>query len=337
MAAPFAFNSPPACFHTYVHLGDLGHSNDTRLLHELGIQRVWRYRDPIPQLVDGAEPEVPGHRDRKKETRAFYDTANITERCVDLRDHRTESILGTLDEAIAFIHAAVEARQHILVHCEAGRSRSASAVLAFLVWHDHHAHGTTWRTGDEAIAEKLIEIRLQRDVQPNASFVQQLRLWASAMTSAPYQDAHVQINIERLLRDPPSKPAVQYCPSMLWRNSSGWQSPEDMYKDIFGTPHHDEGARMDIAIIGMRNEPMIKLLMRMDSLWVTCEGGPKATITLSQGLRAMLQTNENDASDHLIREALVRSFNAAESRASIEDLCARYGGEAIVPVPQTHM
>ena len=48
-----------------------------------------------------------------------------------------EPISDYFDEAADFIEEALGGKESVLVHCEAGRSRSATIVMAFLMRRDH--------------------------------------------------------------------------------------------------------------------------------------------------------------------------------------------------------
>ncbi|AYV82778.1 MAG: hypothetical protein Hyperionvirus2_146 [Hyperionvirus sp.] len=70
-----------------------------------------------------------------------------------------------LDSVAQIIHEAVNSKKNVLVHCYMGRSRSPSAIIAYLIKHKG-------LTVDEAL--KLIQSK-KSDVQPNKGFIQQLR------------------------------------------------------------------------------------------------------------------------------------------------------------------
>ncbi|KAJ3180849.1 hypothetical protein HDU85_003934 [Gaertneriomyces sp. JEL0708] len=55
---------------------------------------------------------------------------------IEVEDSVAADMLGFLDEAVAFIHGALqEPNARVLVHCVAGVSRSPTVVLAYLMQH----------------------------------------------------------------------------------------------------------------------------------------------------------------------------------------------------------
>lgn len=80
-------------------------------------------------------------------------------------DNCEQNLTPYLDEAVAFIRRALAEGGRVLVHCMAGRSRSASLVIAYLMTELH-------LDLDQALAF----VQEKRPiVRPNAAFMQQLR------------------------------------------------------------------------------------------------------------------------------------------------------------------
>jgi hypothetical protein len=98
---------------------------------------------------------------------------------VPLEDRLSESLFPIVeDEALAFIEGARADHPacRVLVHCVLGKSRSASAVVAYLVRH----RGMTLR---QAYLHVLEQRKAVVVVRPNRSFVAQLMAWEVAMTT----------------------------------------------------------------------------------------------------------------------------------------------------------
>jgi len=50
-----------------------------------------------------------------------------------LEDTATENLLQYLEETLSYIHEKISKNERMLVHCYAGRSRSASIVISYLI------------------------------------------------------------------------------------------------------------------------------------------------------------------------------------------------------------
>ncbi|CAG8468040.1 9559_t:CDS:2 [Paraglomus occultum] len=62
---------------------------------------------------------------------AFPD--NFTYKIITVRDHPYENILAHFDSSAKFISNAIRKNGRVLVHCQAGVSRSASVIIAYLM------------------------------------------------------------------------------------------------------------------------------------------------------------------------------------------------------------
>ena len=94
---------------------------------------------------------------------------------VPVRDMRAEAIDLFFDSACVFIDAALDDNGQVLVHCMAGRSRSATIVLAYLL---------KCRGYDLASAFKLV--RTQRpSAMPNLGFWRQLEAFEKRVRGEP--------------------------------------------------------------------------------------------------------------------------------------------------------
>ncbi|MCL4148508.1 UNVERIFIED_CONTAM: hypothetical protein GTU68_013577, partial [Idotea baltica] len=82
-------------------------------------------------------------------------------------------LIEILDECCEFIQASVVAGGRVLVHCNAGVSRSASVVIAYLM-------RQYCMTFDEAF--RFVKHR-RSFIRPNEGFVQQLKLYEQKLNS----------------------------------------------------------------------------------------------------------------------------------------------------------
>ncbi|KAL2158717.1 hypothetical protein VTH06DRAFT_4199 [Thermothelomyces fergusii] len=80
----------------------------------------------------------------------------------------------------------------VLVHCAMGKSRSAAAVIAYLLWKYPHRFGRAGGagTGQQAVARALDWVRRSRPVaEPNEGFMRQLEMWWDMGRPADGDDA----------------------------------------------------------------------------------------------------------------------------------------------------
>ncbi|OAA72209.1 Dual specificity phosphatase, catalytic domain protein [Cordyceps fumosorosea ARSEF 2679] len=83
-------------------------------------------------------------------------------------DNSTMNLLPFMARVCDFIdkHATAGADSNVLVHCQAGVSRSAAVVVAYLM-----------RRDGMALDDAIEAVRERRRVRPNANFMDQLRVW----------------------------------------------------------------------------------------------------------------------------------------------------------------
>ncbi|KAK3346939.1 protein-tyrosine phosphatase-like protein [Lasiosphaeria hispida] len=80
----------------------------------------------------------------------------------------------------------------VFVHCAMGKSRSASAVIAYLLWKHSHRFGRTdpTTTAPQAVAKALKWVRGSRPIaEPNDGFTRQLAMWWDMGCPADSDDA----------------------------------------------------------------------------------------------------------------------------------------------------
>lgn len=85
---------------------------------------------------------------------------------IEIDDDEDEDIARHFEPSATWIHAALSAgpQHRVLVHCQAGVSRSPTIIAYYLMRH----HGMTWRSA-------LGHIGGYRGINPNAGFLRQLR------------------------------------------------------------------------------------------------------------------------------------------------------------------
>jgi dual specificity phosphatase 12 len=93
---------------------------------------------------------------------------------VRVEDHPNENLLQHFSAANAYIDEGLRGGGGVFVHCAMGKSRSATFVVAYLMWRD----GVTWERG----LERLCEGRPVCD--PNPGFKEQLEVYGRMLSAA---------------------------------------------------------------------------------------------------------------------------------------------------------
>jgi dual specificity phosphatase 12 len=82
-------------------------------------------------------------------------------------DSPTQDILVKLEDMCDFIETqSAKPNSHVLVHCTAGKSRSATVVVAYLM-----------RKNREGLDAVLKRVKQKRRVEPSGNFIDQLEIW----------------------------------------------------------------------------------------------------------------------------------------------------------------
>ncbi|XP_043990070.1 dual specificity protein phosphatase 12 [Gambusia affinis] len=151
-----------------VYIGTAGDLNDREALDAASVTHVLS--------VDSVDPGPLLPADGK-----------LSRKWIDVLDEAASDLLSHMDACFDFIEEAVKAGGAALVHCQAGRSRSATIVTAYLM--KKHQLGFT-----EAY-NKLKS--LKQDVQVNSGFEEQLHLyeamhWEVDPSSPSYKQYRLQ-------------------------------------------------------------------------------------------------------------------------------------------------
>ncbi|KAL1503838.1 hypothetical protein AB1Y20_012304 [Prymnesium parvum] len=134
----------------WLYMGDKAVAKDRTLLRQLNV----RY------IVNVTPPRTDGGVANFFEKEHGFEYLRLP-----LRDMNTESLLDHLPKAVAFLQRArVRADGRVLVHCNEGKSRSASVVIGYLI----QTHGV-------GFAEALEMVRAARpQAEPKEAFCRQL-------------------------------------------------------------------------------------------------------------------------------------------------------------------
>ena len=92
---------------------------------------------------------------------------HITYKAIKILDIPETNIVSYFSECFLFIDAALSINGHILVHCNAGVSRSASIVIGYLM----KIQGISYEDAYKHVKS------LRSAICPNQGFVKQLRLY----------------------------------------------------------------------------------------------------------------------------------------------------------------
>jgi dual specificity phosphatase 12 len=135
---------------------------------------------------------------------AGFEDTKIAHLSVDIDDVEESDILIHLPKLVRFIESGLygdaasgstrEPTGSVLVHCAMGKSRSVTAVVAYLLWKHPHRFGASERRDPEsatsAVKRALEWIRESRSLaEPNDGFMKQLELWWEMGCPAEGDDA----------------------------------------------------------------------------------------------------------------------------------------------------
>ncbi|KAJ4288883.1 tyrosine protein phosphatase yvh1 [Collariella sp. IMI 366227] len=117
---------------------------------------------------------------------AFRDTEHLT---IDIDDMEDQDILVHIPKIVRFIDRGLNTKADsntepspgaVLVHCAMGKSRSVTAIIAYLLWKHPHRFGKAdpTTTAQQAVASALEWVRQTRPIaEPNDGFMRQLEMW----------------------------------------------------------------------------------------------------------------------------------------------------------------
>ncbi|XP_069571982.1 dual specificity protein phosphatase 12 [Brachyistius frenatus] len=131
-----------------LYIGTAADLNDRRALADAAVSHIL--------TVDSVDPSPLLPAD-----------AHFHTKWVNILDEVTSDLLSHMDDCFLFIKEAVDGGRAALVHCQAGRSRSATIVTAYLM--------KRYQLGFTEAYDKLK--RVKQDVQVNAGFEEQLCLY----------------------------------------------------------------------------------------------------------------------------------------------------------------
>ena len=134
-----------------IYLGNLYDAQNIKNLLKIGIQKV------LSLITD---PHL------------LYYPKEIEHKCIKLNDFPRENIIQYFGECLLFI----EDKRKTLVHCVAGASRSATIVIAYIMWKNQL---------DYKESAKFVE-QMRPCINPNYGFVRQLEIFEKLLKKHKY-------------------------------------------------------------------------------------------------------------------------------------------------------
>uniref|UniRef100_A0A3B3VZ52 Dual specificity protein phosphatase 12 n=1 Tax=Poecilia latipinna TaxID=48699 RepID=A0A3B3VZ52_9TELE len=175
-----------------VYIGTAGDLNDRQALDAASVTHILS--------VDSVDPSLLLPADRK-----------LSRKWIDVLDEAASDLLSHMDACFVFIEEAVKAGGAALVHCQAGRSRSATIVTAYLM--KKHQLG---------FAEAYNKLKsLKQDVQVNSGFEEQLHLYEAMHCEVdPSSPSYKQYRLQKVTEKYPELPREIFACDPAHSNSS---------------------------------------------------------------------------------------------------------------------
>lgn len=165
-----AFNLP-------IYVSSFQASNNVPELKRRGISTVIRCRTPYSPRYFDSEEMYQEYAFRAPYVEKAYAVADITQYVMTLNDNATAPIGSFFRSAIDVIERSLKSGTAVLVHCDAGVSRSVTIVIAYLIWR----YAQKGRDGIPAVSAILTDIRISRPIaNPNPGFIKLLNNYRGA-------------------------------------------------------------------------------------------------------------------------------------------------------------
>ena len=101
-----------------------------------------------------------------------YEEGLFKRKIIDIIDFEDENIFQYFKDCIQFIESA----KKIYIHCMAGVSRSATIVIAYIMWKEHKSY-----------YQAFLDVKYKRKfIEPNKGFIFQLRYFESMLNENNY-------------------------------------------------------------------------------------------------------------------------------------------------------
>jgi len=115
-------------------IGDLDASNSSKYIKQVNPGLVVRFRTPIDKEdTESCICTTQSYIHRPKDARKMYSSRRINELVIDARDDPNFQLSKYFARIVHSIDLCLKKGRNVLVHCDAGISRSATAIVAYLI------------------------------------------------------------------------------------------------------------------------------------------------------------------------------------------------------------
>ena len=145
-----------------IWLGDISSANNVKDLKEKGIKKILSVLKQFGRSVKGEMYPGPNYKSED----------GFIQKRIEINDFQNENIIKYFGECLKFI----DGNEKVLVHCMQGASRSATIVIAYLMWKKNMEY-----------EKALYFVQKKRSiVEPNEGFKQQLKLFEKELVKNKY-------------------------------------------------------------------------------------------------------------------------------------------------------
>ncbi|XP_062285231.1 dual specificity protein phosphatase 12 [Scomber scombrus] len=180
-----------------LYIGTAADLNDSRALADAAVTHVLS--------VDSVDPASLLPADR-----------GFSRKWINVLDEATSDLLSHMDDCFLFIREAVDAGRAALVHCQAGRSRSATIVTAYLM--------KRYQLDFTEAYSRLKSVK--QDVQVNSGFEEQLSLYEAMQCEVDtYSPLYKQYRLTKITE---KYPELQHVPRELFASDPAHSSSSEV-------------------------------------------------------------------------------------------------------------
>ena len=151
-------------------LGSLRAANDVNFQLQQHFALIIRLHNPPPTDVR-----------RPLEVRRVLKRLQVREYYIAIPDHPAANLSQYFDEVVRLVGQYCRVKGGVLIHCDAGISRSTTLITACLIAYNHQV-GIRYPSAHHEVNDVLAEIWKKRPgIKPNPGFYQQLVAYANSL------------------------------------------------------------------------------------------------------------------------------------------------------------